>query len=142
MKFKDLINIMGTPQKNRYSHREYDIFLNEEEINKMTGVTFKLHSDVYKRVRNFPSPQYDVIYILRNKKAFNTALFKINYDVIVTGKDGIILKIFIDLGPGFISKYFSDGNKIFFCSVGTINNYDIKIKDLMTLRWRFLKNKQ
>ena len=142
MKLWKFTKILGTPTKSKYSHREYDLFLNDEIIEKITIINFKLHSDIYKRLRKFSTPQYDTIYLLRNKKAFNTMLFTMNYDIIVTDKDGTIIDILNDQAPGFISDKYNDGNKVYFGAVGVINNLDFKPKDRLTLKWRFLKEKR
>ena len=142
MKIWNFTKILGTPTKSKYSHREYDLFLNDGSIDKITVINFKLHSDIYKRLRKFKTPQYDTIYLLRNKKAFNTMLFTMNYDIMVTDKDGTIIDIFINQEPGFVSDKYNKGDKVYFGAVGIINNLDIKLKDMLTLKWRFLKEKR
>ena len=142
MKSWNLLKILGTPKKTNYSHREYILSLNENEVEGITVVSYKLHSDVYKRLRKFSTYQYDTLYLMRNKRAFNTMFFNLNQDVIVTDKDGTIIDLFKDQAPGFVSKKYPNGNKIYFGAVGIINNLDFKIKDRLTLNWRFLKEKR
>ncbi len=142
MKYWNFTKILGTRQKTTYSHREYNLFLNERPIEKITVMTYPLHSDVYKSIRNFSTPQYETIYLLRNKKAFNTMFFKINYDVLVTDKNGTIVDFFIDQKTGYASDKYPNGNKVYFCAVGTINNLNIKENDRLTLQWRYLKEKR
>ena len=142
MKIWNFTKILGTPKKSNYSHREYDLFLNDNNVDNITIINFKLHSDIYKRLRKFSTPQYDTIYLLRNKKAFNTMLFTMNYDIMVTDKEGTIIDIFNDQAPGYVSEKYNDGDKVYFGAVGIINNLDIKLKDRLTLKWRFLKEKR
>jgi len=84
-------------------------------------------------MRQIKTPQYETTYILRNKKGFNTLLFSQHTDVVVTTKDGVVLDAIKDVKPGFISKHYETGNKIFFFTVGSINFHNIKKKDSLVI---------
>ena len=141
MKIWNLLKIFATPTKTRYSHNEYRLFHGGEEIEKLIGISYKLHSDIYKRLRNIKTPQYETVYILRNKKAFNTILFAQDVDVVVTTKDGVVLDVKKEIKPGFISEYYENGNKIYFFTVGSINHFNFKKNDSLTIALKWLKDR-
>lgn len=141
MKIWNLLKIFSIPRKNNYSHNEYKLLHAGKEVKDLIGISYKLHRDIYKRLRKIKTPQYETAYILRNKKAFNTMLFAQNIDVVITTKDGVVIDVKKNVKPGFISEYYETANKIFFMTVGTINYFDFKKDDSLTIALKWLKDK-
>ena len=141
MKIWNLLKIFAEPRKSYYSHSEYKLFHGGEELKEIIGISYKLHRDVYKRLRKIKTPQYNTVYILRNKKAFNTILFSQHVDVLITTKDGVVIDVKKNIKPGFISEYYEKGNKIFFMTVGSINHFNFKKYDSLTLNLKWLKDR-
>lgn len=140
MKIWNFLKIFAEPKKTKYSHKEYKLFHGGNEVEGLMGISYKLHGDIYKRMRKIKTPQYKTAFILRNKKAFNTILFSQHVDVIITTKDGEVIEAMKDVKPGYISKYYENANKIFFMTVGTINHFDFKKDDSLVITLKWLKD--
>lgn len=123
------MNNLQKKQKTLYTMSLNDIFLDKVKV-----FSNKSHYETYTLLRSFKTPQYDNIYVLRNKKAFNTAFFNINYDIVLCDKDGKVMKIFINKSEGYISNYFKESYFVYFMSVGSINFYKISALDIIRLQ--------
>lgn len=139
MKILDWIKIFSKKPYAKNKVIEYKVSFNNEEAENIIAQSTKLHSDTYKILRNIKTPLYNNIFIMRGKKGFNTFLFNINFDVVISDKDGKVLKTYSDVKPGFISDKIEKASLIMFSTVGTINFYDIKKRDQVTLRRLFIK---
>ena len=125
--------------KRKYSDRQYWLVNDGEIIKELKVITYKLHNDVYKNLRKFIKPQYDIVFLLRNKKSFNTYWFKQNYDVVITDKDGVILDCLNNVKPDYFSKHYEKGNKVYFMAVGNIWDLNLQKNKILSLRWNILK---
>ena len=110
---------------------EFTLYLNEEKIDDLIVLSNRSHHPTYKTLRNLKIPVYKNIYMFRNKQGFNTLGFIMNFDVIVTDKNGVVIKIFNDLEPSFVSKKIDNSAYIYFAVVGTVNFYKIKERDML-----------
>ena len=140
MKIKDWVKIFADKRPLKKSvQSEYKISKNNEENLDIKVISFKSHSEVYTLLRNIKTPLYNQVFLMRGKKGFNTFLFNINFDIFVTDKNGVVLKKYSDVKPGFVSDFIEDAHFIYFSVVGTINNLRIKERDQITLRRLFIK---
>lgn len=139
--FKFLKNFSTRPLP-RFEKYEYSFYINKKEIENLNVWSSLSHHETAKRLRNFKSQPYDNLYVLRNKKGFNTMLFIQKYDVIICDGSGIVIDLLTEVGPGYISDYYQNGYFIYFGAVGTINFYNIKKRDLLELTRRWISNKR
>ncbi|MCP4354018.1 MAG: hypothetical protein GY793_00010 [Proteobacteria bacterium] len=112
MILRDIANIRHLftrkARKRNYKH-DYRLLLNDVHLTKWNIINNSSVYQTVKTLRTFTSPQYETGYLMRRKKAFNTILFQQNYDVVLTDRHGKVLKLFIDVAPGFYSKYYAEG---------------------------------
>ena len=134
MKLWDYYKIINFPKGKKHIKKTFDLIHNEEVVENIEVITYKLHSRIYRDLRAFKTSQYNIAYLMRNKKGFNTILFRINYDIVITNNKGIVLDLLINQEPGFISEYYKDGYNIYFFVVGQIKFMDIKLKDQLNLK--------
>lgn len=120
----------------------YIIELNNEKLENIKVFSNAIHFKTYKILRTFKTQQHNNFYLMRNKKGFNTLFFNINYDIVVSDKDGKILDLLKNKKQGYISKYYQNSYFIFFTPIGTINFYNFQINDKLNLirNWREKKN--
>lgn len=125
---------------NKIENKQKHFFLthNENDVEKVKVIVNPLVSDTYKQLRKFATPQYDEIFLMRNKRGFNTTFFKQHYDVIVCDKNFRVLKTFTDVNEGYISEHFENGYFIYFATVGMNNFLEIKENDRLRIRRDFL----
>lgn len=111
--------------------------MNEADVEKVKVIVNPLSTDTYKMLRTFATPQYDLMFLMRNKKGFNTVLFQQNYDIVVCDKNFKVIKLFPDTERGFISEHFSNGYFIYFGTVGMINFLNLKPNDRLKIKREF-----
>ncbi len=133
MKLWDYAKIFGTANIPRKTTSNFRLLRNEEEIPKVRVINNKLHSETFKVLRRFVTPQYENIYLMRNKKGFNTVAFQQEYDVVIADKNGKVIKTFLSVPTGFISEYFKESYSIFFMTIGSIKSFDINKSDRLQL---------
>ncbi|MCP4337147.1 MAG: hypothetical protein GY679_04865 [Mycoplasma sp.] len=131
MKLKELINIKALfTKKVRFTNiLEYTLSINTFKKSNWKAFGNSSGKKIIKILSNFTTPQYNVIYFMRNRSGYQTLSFRQNYDVIITDKDGTILKFEIDVKPGMISKKVFKGYIVAFLPVGTILHFGLKEKD-------------
>lgn len=134
MKMWDWIKIFGRPKNKKKYERAYKLSINDVLIENIRAHSTGNHSGTYKILRTFKTPQYDEVYVLRNKKGFNTIGFNIHYDIVVCDKDGKVLDTLADQKEGYISEHYADAHFVYFMTVGSINFYKIKSLDRIRLR--------
>ena len=133
MKIKEWIKIFSKYKSDK-SEKSYSITLNNNILDKAIVYSHPNHNKTMKLLRAFKTVQYDNIYVLRNKKGFNTIGFGLNYDVVIADKDGKVIKTLMDLKIDYISKYYENGYFIYFMPVGSINFYKIGTSDILRLQ--------
>ena len=133
MKLWDYYKIINHTHKGKDKQKEFSLIHNGNPVENIRVLTYKSHHKIYKLLRTYKTPQYNLAYLMRNKKGFNTLLFRINYDVVVCNKNGKIIHIEINCNPGHISKYFNDGYEIFFFVVGQIKFMNLQIDEQLLL---------
>ncbi|CAM9126013.1 hypothetical protein MYMA111404_02475 [Mycoplasma marinum] len=137
MKLRDITNIKYIfTRKNKKSikNREFYLSVNDKIIPKWKIMNNTSTAKTIKMLKNFQIPQYETGYLLRNKKGFQTIFFNQNYDVVVSDRDGKVLKTFISVNPGYFSKYFASAHFVYFFPVGTINFLNINKKDVVIIK--------
>lgn len=134
MNFLNYIKIFKKTKFKKANSHEYSLVLNENQLEKLKVYSHLLHSETISALKTFTTPQYDKGWLLRNKKGFNTLMFKKKYDVIVCDRFGNVLEAFNELKPNFISSYYPNGHFVYFLNVGSIKYYDIKKSDRLTLK--------
>lgn len=127
--------MMDKPKKKMKS---FSLTHNDINVEKTKVIVNPLASETYQLLRKFATPQYELMFLMRNKKGFNTLFFQQHYDVIVCDKNFKVIKLFIDLKKGFISENFSNGYFIYFATVGTINFLDLKENDRLRISRDFI----
>lgn len=132
------VKIFKMNNKISSKQKGYFLTLNENDIEKVKVIVNPLISETYKQLRKFVTPQYDLMFLMRNKRGFNTAFFKQHYDVIVCDKNFKVLKTFTDVNEGFISEHFEQGYFIYFATVGMNNFLGIKENDRLRIRRDFI----
>lgn len=142
MKLLKLVKSFGIRNVPRFEKYEYDFYLNKTHAPEITVWSTLSHHETYKKIRNFKSQPYNNFYVLRNKKGFTTIMFVQKYDIIVCDSNGIVIDLLMEIEPGYISEYYENGYFIYFCPVGSINFYSIKIRDLLELGRRWLSDKR
>lgn len=134
MNFINYIKIFKKTKFKKTNTREYTLVLNENPLDKLIIKSHLLHSETISILRKFTTPQYEKGWLLRNKKGFNTLMFKKKYDVIVCDRFGNVLETFSELKPDFVSHYYPNGHFVYFLNVGSIKYFDIKKSDRITLK--------
>ncbi|NQZ66203.1 MAG: hypothetical protein HRT99_03250 [Mycoplasmatales bacterium] len=134
MKIREWVKFFTRNNLKLNGKNKYTLTFNDVILENIIVHSEKSHSETYKLLRKFETPQYNNIFVLRNKKAFNTILFNIPYDVVICDKDGKVIKLFINLEIGFISNYIKKSYFIFFMVSGSINHYKISKLDRINLR--------
>lgn len=133
MKLLSIIKNLKFAQIKKPERSDYALFHNNTEIENIKVISYALHRETYKHLRHFKIPQYDHIYLMKKKKGFNTLFFQLNYDVVVSDHDGIVIDTLTDIETGFISNHYPEGYFIFYMTVGSINHYNIKVKDRLKI---------
>ncbi|MCK5946014.1 MAG: hypothetical protein KAG04_01945 [Mycoplasmataceae bacterium] len=133
MKLWNYYKIIKFPKGSKSHKKTYGLSHNEIPVEKIQVINYKSHHLIYKDLRAFKTSQYEIAYLMRNKKGFNTTLFRMNYDVVVTDKNGTVINLLIDVKPGYISEYFDDAFNIYFFVVGQIKFMNLKVKDQLNL---------
>lgn len=133
MKIIQWIKILNFEAFERKSRHQYALTINDNKIENVVVHVNSLSGETYRLLRKFSTPRYDAIYLMRNKRGFNTTYFKQNYDVVVCDKNFRVIKTFINLPSGTISEYIEHAYFIYFACVGTINHFDIKMHDRMRI---------
>ncbi|TCG10998.1 hypothetical protein [Mycoplasma todarodis] len=110
------------------------LLLNNTHLTKWNVVNNSSVYETVKTLRKFTTPQYETGYLMRRKKAFNTILFQQNYDVVLTDRHGKVLKLFIDVAPGYYSEYFPECYFVLWFPVGTIKYLELKELDIFQTR--------
>lgn len=138
MKFWKWIKIIFIKKNYKEEENTYNIEHNNEKLENIKVFSNAIHFKTYKILRTFKTTQYNNFYLMRKKKGFNTLFFNINYDILVSDKDGKILDLFKNKKQGYISKYYKNSYFIFFTPIGTINFYNFQINDKLNLvkNWR------
>lgn len=133
MKLLEYYKIINFSRKGKDKQKEFGLIHMGEKVENIRVLTFRSHHEIYKLLRTYKTPQYDLVYLMRNKKGFNTILFRINYDVVICNKNGKIIKMEINCKPGHISQYFDDGYEIFFFVVGQIKFMNLQLDEVLSL---------
>lgn len=134
MRILEWIKIFGKSNIKKKESRTYTITLNDSLLEKAVVHSTLSHSKTYKLLREYKTPQYDTLYVLRNKKGFNTMGFTLNYDVVICDKNGKVLELLQDTIEGYISKYYNKSHFIYFMTVGSINHYKIELYNILRLQ--------
>ncbi len=138
MKIVEWIKIFKMTNQKSDKKKSFSLTLNNADVEKVNVLVNPLSSDTYKLLRKFATPQYDLMFLMRNKKGFNTLFFQQRYDVIVCDKNFKIISLFPELKMGFISENFANGYFIYFSTVGTINFLDLKENDRLRIKRDFI----
>ncbi len=137
MILRDIANIghiFTRKAKKRNYKTDYRLLLNGTHLSKWKIINNSSAYETVKTLRKFTSPQYETGYLIRRKKAFQTLLFQQNYDVVLTDRYGKVLELFIDVEPGFYSKYYSECYFVLWFPVGTIKFLELKELDILQTR--------
>lgn len=129
MKLLSYLKIISLPKGFRTEKNYGALEHNENELENISAITYVSHAQTYKVLRKFKTPQYDHVYVMRNKRGFNTAFFQQNYDVVITNRNNVVIEVNTNITPGYISPYLKEGYFIYFMTVGSINHFQIKEKD-------------
>lgn len=133
MKLISIFKNLKFIQMKKPERSEYSLFHNNTEIENIQVISYALHRETFKHLRHFKVPQYKHIYLMKKKKGFNTLFFQLNFDVVVADRDGIVLDVLTDVETGYVSNHYQEGYFIFFMTVGSINHYNIKVKDRLNI---------
>lgn len=133
MKLISIVKNLIFVQMKKPERSEYSLFHNNNEIENIKVISHALHRETFKHLRHFKIPQYNRIYLMKRKKAFNTLFFQLSFDVVVADRDGIVLDALTDVETGYISNHYQEGYFVFFMTVGSINHYNIKVKDRLKI---------
>ncbi|NQZ29537.1 MAG: hypothetical protein HRT98_04095 [Mycoplasmatales bacterium] len=137
MNLKDIVNIkyiFTRKAKKRNYKNNYRLILNGVHLTKWNIINNSSTYETIKTLRKFTTPQYETGYLIRRKKAFQTILFQQNYDIVLTDRHGKVLKLFIDVAPGFFSKYYNECYFVLWFPVGTIKFLELKELDIFQTR--------
>ncbi|CAM9142007.1 hypothetical protein [Mycoplasma todarodis] len=137
MILKDIANIrhiFTRKAKKRNYKNDCRLILNGVHLTKWNVINNSSAYETVRTLRKFTTPQYETGYLIRRKKAFQTILFQQNYDVVLTDRHGKVLKLFIDVAPGFYSKYYSECYFVLWFPVGTIKFFELKELDILQTR--------
>lgn len=76
-----------------------------------------------------------------NKKGFNNMFSKINCDVVFVNRFGEVIDVVRKVKPGYISRYYQDGNKVFVFEQGMLSIMSIQPGDVIKV-WKKIKRKK
>ncbi len=134
MKWSGYLKLMINPGFKKKQENHYQLIINQKLMNNLKIITHSLHFDTYNLLKKLKTPQYNTIFLMRNKQGFTTIFFQQSFDVVLCDRYGNVIKTFINQPSGYISQYFPKSYFIYFMTVGSIKYYNIKINDRLTLK--------
>ncbi len=130
MKFKDAINFKSLfTRKVRFTDiLEFNFIVNTIVKPGWTAFGNATGRGIIKTLSEITMPQYNTAYFIRNKKGYQTTTFQQAYDIVVTDKNGVIIKTDIEVKPGFISKKIDNAYYIYYLPIGSILHFNLEAK--------------
>lgn len=134
MKWSDYLKIMINPGFKKQQEHHYQLVINQNLVSDLKIIAHLLHFDTYNLLKKLKTPQYNTVFLMRNKQGFTTIFFQQNFDIVICDRYGNVLKTFINQASGYISEHFPKSYFIYFMTLGSIKYHNININDRLTLK--------